>query len=274
MTIRPSAGLTWRVLADTGERDVARNLALDEALARAGGPLPAVRLWRNRRSVIVGRFQLVRAEVDEAACAALEVPIFRRFTGGGAVYHDPGTLCLSVVVSRRDPVVAGDRPIGFPAGLPGIYRLVLEPLAEAARRLGVAAKATEREVVVDGRKVAGVAAWLGAAAVLVHATLLVEADLDALERTLDGPGAPGDPRWERTKSRRVPVTSLERVLRDRPAPVPPAAAVDAAVLDALSTSGRDRQLDPGRISDTEAALAERLLAERYARPAWHATGTN
>lgn len=273
MTCVASPATTWRALLDTGERDVPRNLAFDEALARAAGPVPVVRLWRNRRAVILGRFQVAAAEVDEVACDELGAPVYRRFTGGGAVYHDPGTLCLSVVVPRRDPVAAG-RQIGLPAGLPGIYRLVLEPLAEATRRLGVAAEATEREVLIDGRKVAGVAAWIGASAALVHATLLVEADLGALERTLDGPGAPGDPRWERTRSRRVPVTSLERVLRGRRAPVPAAATVDAAVLEAMSITGRDRRLDPDRISDTEAALAERLLAERYARPAWHATGTS
>jgi len=274
MTGVASPATTWRVLPDTGERDVPRNLALDEALARAGGPVPAVRLWRNRRAVILGRFQVAAAEVDEVACHELGAPVYRRFTGGGAVYHDPGTLCLSVVVPRRDPVAAAGGHAGLPAGLPGIYRLVLEPLAAATRRLGVAAEATEREVLVDGRKVAGVAAWIGASAVLVHATLLVEADLGALERTLDGPGAPGDPRWERTKSRRAPVTSLEHVLRGRRAPVPAAATVDAAVLEAMSTTGRDRHFAPGRITDTEAALAERLLAERYARPAWHATGTS
>jgi len=290
MTSRPPAPLTWRVLADSGERDVARNLALDEALARAGDPRPTVRLWRNGQSVIVGRFQVVAAEVDAAACAALRVPVYRRFTGGGAVYHDPGTLCLSLVVPRSDPVAGGDGAARPPVSLPALYRRALEPLAEACRRLGVAAEATEREVLVDGRKVAGVAAWIGGSAVLVHATLLVEADLEALERVLAGPGAPGDPRWERTKSRRVPVTSLERAIGHRAASLPGPTEIEAAVLGALTTATATAtatatttasvatittgRLEPGRVTDAEVELAERLLAERYARPAWHAAGTS
>ena len=96
--------------------------------------------------------------------------------------------------------------------LPGLYRLVLAPLAAAVRSLGVAAELTDRDIVAAGGKLSGVAAWLGGRALLVHATLLVDADLDALARVCNGPGAAGDPRWERTQSRRVRVTSIAREL--------------------------------------------------------------
>ncbi len=149
---------------------------------------------------------------------------------------------------------------------------MLDPLAAAARALGVAsARAGERDLVVDRAggttaKLGGVAAWIGGRALLVHATLLVDADLAALARACAGPGAPGDPRWERTKSRRAVVTSLARELSALGRPAPSPAAVDRAVIAAFGAG----TAAPATWTGEEVAAAERLLADRYARPAWHA----
>jgi lipoate-protein ligase A len=265
--------MTWRLLPDDGERDPRTNFAREEAVARhvaadPAAPAPVLRLWRNARAVVVGRFQLAAAEVDVAAADTLRAPVLRRFTGGGTVWHDPGNLNVSVILRPEDALFRAEPEL---RRLPGLYRLVLEPLAVAARTLGArAARATERDVVVDRpdgttAKLSGVAAWIGGRALLVHATLLVDADLEALGRACAGPGAPGDPRWERTKSRRATVTSIARELAadGRPAPTPN--AVDLAVLAAF---------DAGRIAASswlpaERAAAARLLADRYDDPTWH-----
>ena len=255
---------TWRYLPDDGERDPRTNLALEEAIARhvaanLGAPTPVLRLWRDAPCAVVGRFQLAAAEADLAAAAALGAPVLRRFTGGGTVWHDPGNLNVSVVLRPEDAVLAADPSL---RRLPGLYRLVLSPLAAAVRSLGVAAEMTERDILAPGGKLSGVAAWLGGRALLVHATLLIDADLDALARVCNGPGAAGDPRWERTKSRRVQVTSLSHELGATPA----AADVEAIVLEAF---GADH-LDRAAFTPAERAAAERLLADRYGDPAWHA----
>ena len=207
----------------------------------------------------MGRFQLAAAEVDLEAAAALGAPVLRRFTGGGTVWHDPGNFNVSVVIRPEDALPVADPSL---RRLPGLYRLVLAPLAAAVRSLGVAAELTERDIVAPGGKLSGVAAWIGGRALLVHATLLVDADLDALARVCNGPGAPGDPRWERTKSRRVGVTSLGRELGAAPA----AADVEIAVLRAF---GVDAAASTA-LSPAELVATERLLADRYAVPAWHA----
>ncbi len=260
----PATDRRWRILTDDGERDPRRNLALEEALGRAAGPDPTIRLWRNDRCVVVGRSQLADAEVDMAACRELDVPVVRRFTGGGTVYHDPGNLNVTVVLRRDDPGLAGRPEL---ARVPGIYRLVLEPLAAAAASLGVPALATERDLLVDGAKVSGVAAWIGGRALLVHGTLLVDADLATLDRVLNGPGAPGDPRWERTRSRRSAVTSIARALGARDEAL--GAAAEAAVVASIA-NGAGR---PGCVTEEEAAMARELMPARYGRPAWHQSGT-
>jgi len=254
---------TWRYLPDDGERDPRTNLAREEAIARhvAADPAastPVLRLWRNAPCAVIGRFQLAAAEVDLAAAATLGAPVLRRFTGGGTVWHDPGNLNVSVVLRPEDAVLTEDPAL---RRLPGLYRLVLAPLAAAVRSLGVAAELTERDIVAPGGKLSGVAAWLGGRALLVHATLLVDADLDALARVCNGPGAAGDPRWERTKSRRVGVTSIARELGTAPA----APDVEAVVLAAFGAEAAARSV----FTSAEGAATERLLADRYGVAAWH-----
>jgi lipoate-protein ligase A len=255
---------TLRYLPDDGERDPRTNLAREEAIARhvAADPAaftPVLRLWRDAPCAVIGRFQLGAAEVDLPAAAALDAPVLRRFTGGGTVWHDPGNLNVSVVIRPEDAVLAADPAL---RRLPGLYRLVLVPLAAACRALGVAAEVTERDIVAPGGKLSGVAAWLGGRALLVHATLLVNADLDALARVCNGPGAAGDPRWERTRSRRVGVTSISRELGAAPA----AGDVEAAVLQAFGADAAER----APFLPAELLAADRLLADRYGDPAWHA----
>lgn len=261
----------WRLLPDSGGREPRENLALDEALARTADGAPTLRLWRNERCVVLGRAQIASAEVDRSACLRLGVPVYRRFTAGGAVYHDPGNLNVSLVLPQGDPLLARARRT-----LHALYGLALEPLRDVARLLGCDA-ASGRDLLVGAHKLGGVAAWQNQTAVLVHATLLVDAELDTLDRVLAGPGAPGDPRWERTRSRRVAVTSLARagVRREALDAVDELVARAFARLEArdAETTGRPvRPLRPDAPTAAEGEAALALLERRYARPAWHASG--
>lgn len=264
----PHADRPWRILVDDGERDPRRNLALEEALGRVAGPDPTIRLWRNSRCVVVGRAQLADAEVDAAACRELGVPVLRRFTGGGTVYHDPGNLNVTIVLGRDDPRLVNRPSL---ARVPGLYRLLLEPLAAAVRSLGVPARATERDLLVADAKVSGVAAWIGRRSLVVHGTLLVDADLVSLDRVLDGPGAPGDPRWEHTRSRRTTVTSLALARgagNDPTMGETLGAAAEAAILaQVVGDIGRR-----GQVTDEEATTARELIRARYGQPDWHQAG--
>src|SRR5208283_5766294 len=96
----------WRMLTVSYDSSF-MNLALEEALARANcsndSQHPAtVRFWRNPDSVVIGRFQEAEAEVDLEECNLSQVQVARRFTGGGAVFHDEGTLNFTVVTKPAD----------------------------------------------------------------------------------------------------------------------------------------------------------------------------
>ena len=83
-------------------------LALEEALVRAVPPAPVLRIWQNEASVVLGRGQRLEREVNVAACAAAGIPVLRRASGGGTVFHDLGNLNITMAVPGRAPGLAGD----------------------------------------------------------------------------------------------------------------------------------------------------------------------
>lgn len=237
-----------RVVA-AGLCEPAEALALDEAVVRAEPRTPVIILWRTRPAVVVGRFQRADWEVDAAACAERGVGVWRRFTGGGAVHLDPGTLCVGRVVPAGHPDAA--------LGVPELYAPFLAGIAAACRTLGVDATADERTVRVGGRKVTGVAAHRGRRATLVHGTLLVDADLDGLVACLAGPrGGSLDGRPRPAHSRPDRVANLGVGM----------AAAQAAVVGAFA--GDEAAQEPP--SQRERELVASLRHERYDDRAWHA----
>jgi lipoate-protein ligase A len=223
-------------------------LALDEALVRVPPAGPLLATWRAHPAVVVGRFQRIDWEIAPDACAARGVRAWRRFSGGGAVYLDPGVVCATLVV-----------PAGHPdarLGVPDMYAPFLAGMARACRALGLAAEADERTVRVGGRKVTGVAAHRGRAATLVHGTLLVAADLDALSACLAGPrGGPQDGTPRPAMSRPDRVANVGGTVE----------AAEAAIVETFAPGATPGPPGSGR----REAMAG-LLASRYRDRAWHA----
>ena len=85
-----SSRLTWRLI-DTGPLDGATNMALDEALLACFDPQssrPVLRLYGwEPPTLSLGRFQRAAEILDLERCAAEQVPVVRRITGGGVIYH-------------------------------------------------------------------------------------------------------------------------------------------------------------------------------------------
>jgi hypothetical protein len=150
------------------------------------------------------------------------------------------------------------------AQVPGLYRLVLEP---RSRRdvVGLPARATQRRCssTGEGERRRGL---VGGQSILVHATLLVDADLVLLDRLLRGPGAPQSALG--TDTQPAVRGDLARSRSLRAAGRRTATAWRATAEAALwPRSPWRRSTRPCHAQ--EAATAGRLMRDRYGRPDWH-----
>ena len=160
-----------RKLLINNSTDPAFNLALEELLATDFRE-PAVMLWRNAPSVIVGRNQNTNAEVNDAEVRKRRIMVVRRMTGGGAVYHDLGNINYTITAADR---------LFAPEAFANHARIITDVL----HQLGVDAEFHGRnDILVDGRKVSGSAKTVFPDRTLFHGTLLFDTDLTVLAQVL------------------------------------------------------------------------------------------
>lgn len=144
--------------------DPARNLATEEyLLTNCGDAL--LRLWRNSDSVIIGKNQNAWAEVDVNYTESHNIPVIRRLSGGGAVFHDIGNINYSFFNVSKDDASS----------------IIIAALS----RLGLQCEASGRnDILLDGRKISGTAGCISNGHQLHHGTLLFRASMEKLSGAL------------------------------------------------------------------------------------------
>jgi len=99
----------WR-LVDTGPLDGPTNMAIDEALLLNFDPArsqPVLRLYGWQPAALsLGRFQPAAEVLDLGRCAAANVPVVRRITGGGVIYHCDELTYSLVCAPQQIPAAA------------------------------------------------------------------------------------------------------------------------------------------------------------------------
>ena len=161
------------ILPDNQERSLAFWLAMEEFVAKSVDE-EAFFVWRVAPTVIIGRNQVLEAEVNLDYCRRNGVKIVRRKSGGGCVYADRDNIMISYVSRRRD--------------VAEIFERYLSALTSCLCALGLKAEKSGRnDILVEGRKVSGNAFHQLPDRSIVHGTLLYNTDFDALEEAIRPP---------------------------------------------------------------------------------------
>lgn len=152
------------------------NLPLEDYLALEAEMVktiaePTLFTWVVAPTVIFGRHQIREQEVNDAYCAAHGVRVVQRQSGGGCVYADRGNLMISFVSPSTHSQEVFDE--------------FLQLLSGALRDLGYDAVTTaHNDVLVGDRKVAGTACYTTPTGTVVHASMLYDINLEALEQAI------------------------------------------------------------------------------------------
>ena len=157
-----------RVIIELEKNDILYNLSLEEWIMDHTFE-PTLILWKNLPSVVIGKNQNPWLECKLKLMNKEKIPLARRISGGGTVYHDNGNLNYSVIVSQSE------------------YRneLAFDMIINVLKSFDISAeRKCKSNLMVDNKKFSGTAFAFRKNKVLHHGTILLNSDLNKLNRYL------------------------------------------------------------------------------------------
>lgn len=262
----------WRLIEDE-PRPGPENMAIDEALLRSfdpAGSQPVLRLYGWQPPALsVGRFQRAAEVLDLGRCRADGVPIVRRITGGGVIYHADEVTYALVCSPEQIPPASSIKDsfrvlTGFlitlyrDLGLEASYALdAVSPDVRLGERTAFCFAGKESfDIMVKGRKIGGNAQRRQKGVIFQHGSLpLVNRAATGLSFMREREPALADN-----------AASLEQcgIPTDY-------VMVRRKLLDAFRKNFTV-DLSPQPLTDRERSLARELLAGRYGTDRWNLEG--
>ena len=159
-----------RILKVTEGLSLEEYLAMEVEMVKSIGE-PTFFTWIVPPTVIYGRHQIKEQEVNEPYCQAHGIAVVQRQSGGGCVYADSGNLMVSFV----SPSTHSQE----------VFEDFMQFLSSALNQLGYEAVTTSHnDVMVGDRKVSGTACYTTPTGTVVHASILYDVNIDALEKAI------------------------------------------------------------------------------------------
>lgn len=145
------------------------NIAAEHQLFLASEEDIHLFLWQNDASVIIGRNQNLYAECNLAYLREHNIKAVRRFSGGGAVYHDKGNVNFTFITKEKTA-----NPVQF-----------IELIQSAMQRLGIDCEFSGRnDLLYKNQKFSGHAYYTEDDHYMYHGTILVNVNFEQLGKAL------------------------------------------------------------------------------------------
>lgn len=200
-------------------------------------------IWRNEPSIIIGRNQNVFEEVNLDYIVKNQIPLIRRNSGGGTVYHDLGNINFTFITKQKGAI--------------NNYALMTEKIILALHSLSIPAEFSGKsDIKMDTFKISGNAQYVFKDKLLHHGTLLFNANLEHLKNALKD--KENHTSSISVKSNRSQVTNLSSYV---PMTIE---AFEDFLIDSL------RQNDePLKLTDKDLRQIEKLRDEKYLSYNWN-----
>lgn len=255
MSVFPTgdASEKYRLIISESVGDPYFEIALEESILREineGKSAPALRFWRCGESVVMGASRRVGEDVLLENVIADGIPLIRRTSGGGTVYHHPENFCYSMYLPYVKP------ELGPMKNIRESIQLLCGIVAKALKYKGFSADINNRsDIRIDGRKISGTAQQRLVKAMCHHGTILLRGHVGKIERYLAVPK-------ERSSPHSGFMTDLQTMgyngdMRDI------AISITQAASEVLNIGYNE-----GVLTEEEKSRAEELVVEKYRKESW------
>lgn len=129
-------------------------------------------VYRNSPCLVVGKHQNTNAEINHQFVETYGIPVVRRLSGGGTVYHDLGNINFCFIMNGAEGQLVN-------------FKRYTEPIIAVLQGFGVDAfLGRTNDIRVGDKKVSGNAEHIFRSRALHHGTLLFNADIDKLDESI------------------------------------------------------------------------------------------
>lgn len=203
----------------------------------------------NSPSVIIGKHQNALAEINLSYIERMNIPLYRRLSGGGTVYHDYGNINYCFIKNGE----TGDM-VNF--------KKATQPIADILTSWGVSVRSGERnDLLINYNKISGNACHVYKSRVMHHGTLLYDSDIDILTESLKN--EPLRYNDKAVKSVRSNVTNIKELLKKD------WSSDEFLENIELSLRQSDKDISVYELNEEDISHIEKLRSEKYNTWEWN-----